>query len=131
LRDADRLRRPRARRGNVRDQVQENLRAHADTNSTQTPEEEIDGGEVADAETKRNAGEIGFAEEKSGCESDSIGDAISKRVCFSEKEKIITEPHTGILTDRFEQEEETQEFSHSVSFARRIAFAIGKPERDA
>jgi hypothetical protein len=131
LRDADRLRRPRARRGNVRDQAQENLRAHTDTDAPQTHEEEIDGGEVADAETKRNAGEIAFAEEKSGCESDSIGDAVSERICFSQKEKIITEPDTGILTDRFEQEEETQEFSHAVSVARRIAFAIGQPERDA
>jgi hypothetical protein len=131
LRDTDRLRRPRLRRGNVRHQAQENLRAHTDTDSTQTHEEEIDGGEVADAETKRNAGEIGFAEEKSGCESDSIGDAISELVCFSEKEKVITEPDTGILTDRVEQEEETQEFSHAVSVARRIAFAIGQPERDA
>jgi hypothetical protein len=131
LRDADRLRRPRTRRGNVRHQAQENLRAHADTNSTQTHEEEIDGGEVADAETDHNAGKIADAEEKNCRESDSIGDTISKRVCFSEKEKVITEPYTGVVTDRFEQEEETQEFSHSVSFARRIAFAIGKPERDA
>jgi len=131
LRDADRLRRSRARRGNIRHQAQENLRPHADADSPQTHKEEIDGGEVADAETKRYAGEIAVAEEKSDCESDSVGDAISKRVCFSEKEKVITEPDTGIFTDRVEQEEETQEFSHAVSVTRRIAFAFGKPERDA
>jgi hypothetical protein len=131
LRDADRLRRPRARRGNVRHQAQENLRAHADTDSAQTHEEEIAGGEVPDAETKRNAGEIAIAEEKGGCESESIRDAVSERVCFSEKEKALTEPDTGILTDRVEQKKETQEFSHAVSVSRRIAFASGKPERDA
>ena len=131
MRDADRLRRSRARPGNIRHQAQENLRAHSDTDSAQTHEEEIAGGEVADAETKRNAGEVAVAEEKSGCESDSIRDAISERVCFSEKEKVITEPDTRIVTDFVEQEEETEEFSDAVSVARRIAVAFGKPERDA
>jgi hypothetical protein len=116
------------RRGNIRHEAQENLRAHADSDSTQTHEEKIDGGEVADSETKRNAREIAIAEEKSGCESESFGNAIAERVFSSEKEKVITESDTGVLTDRVEQEEETQEFSHAVSFAGRFAFGEPKPD---
>jgi len=130
LRDADWLRYPRARRGNVRYQAQENLRAHADTHSPQTHEEKIGGREVADAEAERNAGEIAVAEKKDRCESDSVGDAISECVCFSEeeekifaeshpgifaecvgsseKEKVFTESHSGGVPKRVEQEEETQ-----------------------
>lgn len=131
LGDAKRLRRPRIRRAIVRRQAQESLRAHADADSPQTPEEKIDGRKVADTETKRTAGKIAVSAEKNRCESDSIGNSISECVFFSEKEKVITEPRVGVVSDRFEQEEETQEFSHAISVARRIAFAFGKPERDA
>jgi hypothetical protein len=146
LRDADWLRCSRVRRGNVRHQAQENLRAHADTYAAQTPEEKNDGGEVTDAETERDA------EKKDRREPDSVGDAISECVCFSEeekilaeshpgifsecfrfgeKEKVFAEPHSAVFTERVEQEEETKEFSHADSVPNRVAGAFGDSERNS
>jgi hypothetical protein len=139
LRDADRLRGPRTGRGDVRRQAQENFRAYADTHAAQTHEEKIDGREVADSETERNAGEIAITEKKGGRESDSVGDAIAECVCsseeekilaeshpgtfsecvgFGEKEKVFTEPHPGVFSERVEQEEETKDVADSESIAR-------------
>jgi hypothetical protein len=105
----------RARGRIVRQQAQENLRAHANAGAAETHEEEIHRRKVGDAEIDGNAGEIAVAKEKAGSESDSVRDAISECFCVSEKEEVFAEPISGIFSERVEQKKETKNFPHADS----------------
>ncbi len=69
----DKRRGSRDRRRITRQQAQENIRAHAHSNAAQALEEKSERGEIADAETNRDAGKIAFPQKKGDNESDSNG----------------------------------------------------------
>src|SRR5205085_1457012 len=77
----------RARRAIVRDEVKKDLRAYADTDAAETPEEEIDRREIANSEAHCQSRENADAEKEIGAES--LSRIFSD--CVTEKEKEIQE----------------------------------------
>ena len=133
---------PRARtgRGVVRQQDQENLRAHADPRAAKASqeldrvEEKRRGGKIADAKTIRHPGKISVAlfiqeEEKILRESHSRGEGGAGCLRFAEeKEEVFSDALSGFFAESIPKEE-TQTFPVANSNTRGITSSIFESDR--
>jgi hypothetical protein len=127
----------------VRDQAQENLRAHADADATKAYQEKVDGGNVPNTQTNRYGRKVAYAqtdghagkiriveEEKILSKSDTFRNPNGQSVGLHEKEKVFAEPISGIFFDRFEQEKETKVVPDTQPVARGIAGSVALAGRE-